>query len=288
MILRLPQRKAFSLIECLVVMAIIAVLASLLLPAVQMAREAARRTQCANNLMQLGVAIQNYESVHEVLPPGVVNESGPISNIPVGYHFGWLAQILPFIEQKNTYRHLDHRTSIYSPNNSTVRALPIRALLCPSDPGASSTVVAPSSYAGCYDDDEVPISADNTGVFFLNSAIRFEDIPDGRPHTIFLGEKRIEPNDLGWASGTRATLRNAATRPGRVPSLGPSAGSGSTSESASTVTNLVGGFGSLHPGGANIAFGDGSVRFIKKEIDARIFRLLANRADGEMIGGNEY
>src|SRR5689334_12018810 len=91
----------FTLIELLVVIAIIAVLIALLLPAVQAAREAARRVQCVNNLMQLSVAVQNYESAHEVLPPGVINPTGPIQNSAKGYHVGWMVQILPFIEQKN-------------------------------------------------------------------------------------------------------------------------------------------------------------------------------------------
>src|SRR5829696_3130788 len=99
-------REGFTLIELLVVIAIIGVLIALLLPAVQAAREAARRSQCVNNLMQLGLALHNYESAHEVLPPGVVNPTGPIQNTPHGYHFSWLTQILPYIEQTNVHRHL--------------------------------------------------------------------------------------------------------------------------------------------------------------------------------------
>ena len=90
-----PRLGGFTLIELLVVIAIIAVLIALLLPAVQAAREAARRAQCCNNLMQLGIAIQNYESSHKMLPPGVVNLTGPILDQPKGYHFGWLVQVLP-------------------------------------------------------------------------------------------------------------------------------------------------------------------------------------------------
>ena len=93
---KLSISSGFTLIELLVVIAIIAVLIALLLPAVQAAREAARRAQCVNNLMQLGIAMQNYESSHEMLPPGVVNLTGPILDQPKGYHFGWLVQILPY------------------------------------------------------------------------------------------------------------------------------------------------------------------------------------------------
>src|SRR4051812_26811224 len=94
------RRGGFTLIELLVVIAIISVLIALLLPAIQAAREAARRVQCVNNLMQLGIALHNYESSYESLPPGVVNDTGPISNIPKGYHASWMLQLLPFLEQK--------------------------------------------------------------------------------------------------------------------------------------------------------------------------------------------
>src|SRR5258708_11399747 len=93
------DRAGFTLIELLVVIAFLAVLIALLVPAVQAAREAARRAQCLNNVMQLGIALQSYESSHELLPPGVVNTTGPILDQPKGYHYGWLVQILPFFEQ---------------------------------------------------------------------------------------------------------------------------------------------------------------------------------------------
>lgn len=292
MIRKPPRREAFTLIEVLVVVAIIAILAGLLLPALISAREGARRNQCATNLMQLSIAIQNYESVHEVLPPGVINETGPIRNLPFGYHFGWLTQILPYLEQKNTYRHFDRRASVYSPINSTARGIAIRSLLCPSDSGSGIAGIAASSYAGCHDDAEVPIAANNRGVFFLNSKIRIDDISDGPRHTIFLGEKRVATNDLGWASGTRATLRNTGNllnadwSPVATVLADPDVESGS--DAASPIVDPVGGFGSYHPGGANIAFGDGSIRFIRNTIHPRIFRSLANRADGELIGDNQF
>src|SRR4051794_30989678 len=100
----MSRRPAFTLIELLVVIAIIAILIALLLPAIQSSREMARRVQCSNNLLQLGVALGHYASTHQVLPPGVVNQTGPILNLPNGYHVGWAVQILPFLEQKSVHR----------------------------------------------------------------------------------------------------------------------------------------------------------------------------------------
>src|ERR1700744_3443108 len=101
------ERRGFTLIELLVVIAIIAVLIALLLPAVQAAREAARRTQCVNNLMQIGIASKNYEKTFEQLPSGGGTPPGPIANTPKGYHFNWVTQLLPYLDAKPIYRRLD-------------------------------------------------------------------------------------------------------------------------------------------------------------------------------------
>jgi prepilin-type N-terminal cleavage/methylation domain-containing protein/prepilin-type processing-associated H-X9-DG protein len=289
---RIRRRRGFTLIELLVVIAIIAVLIGLLLPAVQAAREAARRAQCMSNLMQLGIALHNYEGAHEVLPPGVINPSGPIKNIPPGYHFGWLTQILRFIEEGNIDNHLDRSVSVYATVNFTACLINVAIFLCPSDrQSLSTTGVGQSSYAGCHHDVEAPIAANNMGVLFLNSHIAYEAITDGSAHTIFIGEK-ILTGDLGWASGTHATLRNTGSPPGgrgggiRMSYLGEDDSEGNPTDPTSPL--FVGGFSSYHPGGANFAFGDGSVKFIRSAISRRVFHFLGNRADGEMIGANEY
>jgi prepilin-type N-terminal cleavage/methylation domain-containing protein/prepilin-type processing-associated H-X9-DG protein len=296
------DRAGFTLIELLVVIAIIAVLIALLLPAVQAAREAARRAQCLNNVMQLGIALQSYESSHELLPPGVVNTTGPILDQPKGYHYGWLVQILPFFEQRNVYNHLNFKIGIYETENFTTRTTVIRSFICPSDssanPGASG--VAMTNYVGSHNDVEAPISATNNGVLFLNSAVRFEDITDGSSQTIFVGEKLNNAPDEGWASGTRASLRNSGSgvnQTATAPLPGPGSGddddgdsqvAGARAASATDTLSYVGGYSARHPGGANFAFGDGSVRFLKNSINRRVFRLLANRADGEIISADKY
>ena len=289
-------RPAFTLIELLVVITIIAVLVALLFPAVQSAREAARRSQCCNNLMQLGIMVQNYESSHERLPPGVVNETGPVLDLAKGYHFGWLAQSLPYFEQKNVYNHLNFMFGVYEPQNSTMRTTVIRSLLCPSTPIPTRGPggVALSSYAGSSNDTEAPIAANSKGVLFLNSSVRYEEITDGTSQTIFVGEKVNDGTDQGWASGTRASLRNSGwviNSQGNISALAYGEDDEAKSAPSTALPGTpayVGGYGSKHPGGANFAFGDGSVRFVRTGVSPRIFRLLANRADGEIIDGQPY
>jgi prepilin-type N-terminal cleavage/methylation domain-containing protein/prepilin-type processing-associated H-X9-DG protein len=322
------RRSGFTLIELLAVVALIAVLISLLLPAVQAAREAARRTQCANNLLQLGVAVRSYETTHRVLPPGVVDVSGPVIEAFSAYQFGWITQLLPHMEQRNVYRHLDFRVGIYQPANQTARAVLLGSLICPSEwrgrnsfgsfgsgsGPALGSEPALSSYAACHHDVEAPIDVLNKGVFFLNSHVRYDQIEDGLSHTLFLGEKQAVGDELGWASGTRSTLRNTGTPinrtqldPGDLPpnlfgkplegsELPPTAELGAvpgdpaappaTGKAATPLR--VGGFGSRHPSGANFGFGDGSVRFLRLTIDPRVYLLLGARADGEPIGDDQF
>ena len=105
--------------------AIIGVLVALLLPAVQAAREAARRMQCTNNLCQLILAVQNYEMTFRVYPPGTINDTGPIQNLPQGYHHNWITQLLPFIEEQNIYNHMDFQVGVYDDKNLPVRQTPV-------------------------------------------------------------------------------------------------------------------------------------------------------------------
>jgi prepilin-type N-terminal cleavage/methylation domain-containing protein len=222
------SRAGFTLIELLVVIAIIAVLIALLLPAVQQAREAARRTQCKNNLMQLGIALHNYQMAFETLPPGVCNPTGPVLNQPSGYHMGWIAQILPYIEQQNAYRKIDFSESVYAKANQPVRMHLISLLLCPSSNqnstgmAADGSVFALNAYAGIHNDVETPIDVNQNGVLFLNSRIRYEDVSDGSSNTIYVAEYFVDINqaaglNLGWMSGTRGTLRNVCLGPKPTP-----------------------------------------------------------------------
>jgi len=182
-------QPAFTLIELLAVIAIIGILIALLLPAVQAAREAARRMQCGSQLSQLGLAVKQYEQAHGVLPMGTVNDTGPIRNVPIGNHIGWIPRILPYMEQTPLYERIDFSKGVYDPANQPVWvAQKPRILGCPSDGSWGSLN---SSYMACSGGTETPIDTDNRGVFFLNSKLRSRDIPDGTSNTIWIGEATI-------------------------------------------------------------------------------------------------
>ena len=154
------RTRGFTLVELLVVIAIISILISLLLPGIMSVRESARRAQCQTNLHQLSAAAHNYESTHGSLPPGVVDQGGPIVSQPRGHHHGWLGALLPYIEQQNVYRHIDREKSVYDSQNKGARSLTISTYLCPSSSSWKADV-GYSHYAGVHHDVEAPIDADN-------------------------------------------------------------------------------------------------------------------------------
>jgi prepilin-type N-terminal cleavage/methylation domain-containing protein/prepilin-type processing-associated H-X9-DG protein len=298
--LRRPASSGFTMIELLVVVAVIAVLIALLLPAIQSAREIARWTQCTNNLLQLGTAIGNYASSNKVFPPGVVNEKGPISNVPSGYHFGWAARILPFIEQGTTYNRLNFSFGVYAPANTTAQQITVQTFLCPST--ALRGVI---NYAGCHHDVEAPIDVDNHGVFFLNSRIGYDDLVDGPAYTILVGETSRSAAVGSWAVGTSITLRNTGwgvnnsnadpftsltppPPPAGVHRIFDPSVLQSLIDSGQFNHELVGGFSSQHSSGANSLFGDGSVRLLKNKIRPEVLRSLGHRSDGNLIDSDAY
>jgi prepilin-type N-terminal cleavage/methylation domain-containing protein/prepilin-type processing-associated H-X9-DG protein len=294
------SKPGFTLIELMIVVAIVAILVSLLLPAIQSARESARRAQCANNLMQLGLGMGSYVSTHSVLPPGVVNDKGPIQNLPIGYHHSWVIQVLPFIGSGNIYNHFDLRKSAYHPANDTVAATRIKTLLCPSDNFQPAEI----NYAGCHHDVNAAIDTNNHGVLYLNSRVRYDEILDGTTQTILLGEISGGAT-LGWVSGTRSTLRNTGVQMNelnalnRAPKVAATFAAqtvrdelfetiGALAENGSWPVDVTGGFASFHGSLCNFLFCDGSVRTVKSTVDARVYRLLGNRADGEPISSDAY
>lgn len=275
------RRSGFTLIELLVVIAIIAVLIALLLPAVQQARESARRMQCQQNLTRTWLGLHQYSIAHGTLPPGSVNATSPIQSQPPGYHFGFFAQALPFLENRLLYDHLNFKLTVYDNANTTVRAVGLGFLVCPSSHEQSHGIDEPkiTNYAGCHHDVEAPIANSNSGCLFLNSRIRFDDMTDGPEHTILLGEISLDDSRLGWASGTRATLRNTGT-----PLNDPSNNAALIGLPTVAGPASVGGFSSEHTTGGNFVMADGKVQFLSEQIDMKVYRMLANRNDGGLIG----
>lgn len=293
--------RGFTLLELLLVVGVISILIALLLPAIQSSRELARRTQCAKNLMMIGIAVGNYQASNRVFPPGVVNETGPITFIPKGYHWGWQARLLPYLESGNLYNQLNFMQGVYEAANDTSRVRNLQAVLCPSD-GSSPL----NNYAGCHHDVEAPIAADNHGVLFLNSRINHDDIKDGLAFTILAGEFMGSTSSQGWAIGTRSSLRNTGG-PVNAPSIisfstqtRPFVGRTSAAEPQALEelerqieddqldASLVGGFSSHHSGGSNFLLCDGSIRFLTERLSPSVFQSLGHRADGNLISSDDY
>ena len=281
-----PQRprRGFTLIELLVVIAIIGVLVGLLLPAVQQAREAARRTSCVNNMKQLGLAIHNYKDVSKVLPAGWTKPAD-VTNFPAGNFWGWGAFILPFTEDSALYDQIDFGREWSNTGSSSIPATPLAGRCCPSDTmgllNSKENNSGKSNYLGSFGNKGINpanyTTTANRGVFTENSALRFRDIVDGTSKTIMLGERVGDRSTGGLWVGVRSLPGRPYTAVGRGPG-GPT-----------EVINTVNGTNnwtlsvSNHPGGANVALVDGSVAFLNNSINVTAYQYMIEIADGQVI-----
>ena len=198
----LPTRRAFTLVELLVVIAIIGILVALLLPAVQFAREAARRSSCSNNLHQLALAAHNFEGTHRRLPVGSESKQFPTApSFPYNfYRWSTLAHLSPFLENSAAYNKLDLTVPLYAPpayaiapQNVEAVAIVVRSFLCPSDTGRPVAVgFGPTNYVACAGSGAnggTPFEAD--GMFFVNSTFGFGEVTDGTSNTAFFSESTL-------------------------------------------------------------------------------------------------
>ncbi len=270
----LRRRQGFTFIEIMVVFVVIMILLALLLPAIRMVQDAARRTQCLNNLYQIGIGLQNYQMAFNVYPPGSVNRTGPVKNIDEGYHMSWIAQMTPMLEQQVVFQQTDFSSSAYSSTNSVVAAVGINVLWCPT----ADTVMGSTSYAGCAGGSDAPLDVNNNGVLFLNSSIRQKQISDGCSNTIVVGERMAGdvPNgqELGWISGTSSTLRQTGiSMNGRLAQVASSV----------PLDLQLGGFNSPHTNNTmQVGLADGSGRAISEAIALDVWQSLGNRSDGNL------
>ena len=270
--------RGFTMIELLVVMAVVAILIGVLLPAIHHCREAAQRARCLNNLQQLSIALHSYHMTFKVLPPGCVDSDGPVVNQDTGYHVSWIAQILPMLEETPMFQRIDFIGGAYAYTNNQVRALRPQVLQCTAAVTAGTPEI--SSYAACAGGEDVPLDVDNTGLLFLNSSIQFQQIEDGTSNTVILGERvpGDTPNqqELGWLSGTSSTLRHTGAAPLQWPV---------TTTSSLSPDFQLGTFNSPHLNHAvPVAMADGSVRSVSPAIGIDVWSHLGNRMDGNMIG----
>jgi prepilin-type N-terminal cleavage/methylation domain-containing protein/prepilin-type processing-associated H-X9-DG protein len=286
------SRPGFTLLELLVVIAIMAIMLGLLVAAVQRVRASAARLKCLNNLKQIGLALHAYHGSHGRLPPGVSNANGE------PYPFmSWNARLLPFLEQEGLWK---LTTVAYAqqpfflanpPHVGLATLMPV--YLCPSDGriqqigGIKGLMRAYTSYLGVEGTDQ--FSED--GVLYLNSTVRLTDISDGTSNTLMVGERPPSADGvLGWWYAGHGQAKDGSAemvlgaREQLASGYFPGCISGPKDFGPGRLDNQCDAlhFWSLHPGGANFLFADGSARFLTYSVNP-LMPALATRADGEVF-----
>ena len=296
------ERRAFTLIELLVVIAIIAVLIGLLLPAVQKVREAAARTQCQNNLKQIGLALHNYENANGYFP----------MQIKTPKQHGWMTLLLSCLEQDNLFKHYRWDVNWWDAPNRPVVLTRVKVFECPSaEAGRVATGPAPdgATYEGATTDyvgnsgpssqfvtlGYLPPGTDLAGPFRLGPPCRITDIRDGTSNTIMVPEDAGRP--ALWQAGRKhptQTLasnlnQNGAWATGNAPFMTAYTGDGLVAPGPNGVNACNNNaMYSFHTGGANALFADGSVQFVRSSVNLYVYLALMTRNGGEVINANDY
>jgi prepilin-type N-terminal cleavage/methylation domain-containing protein/prepilin-type processing-associated H-X9-DG protein len=294
------SRYGFTLIELLVVIAIIGVLIALLLPAVQAAREAARRTQCVNNLKQLALAIHSYHNTHSVMPLGSFKLPPPVGGDPCkgGHEAGIFVALLPFLDQSPLFNAFNSSIHYETAPNSTVNGTGLSVLWCPSDSlasqsdskhfgwpihftsymGSSGTWNSPPENRGptCTLQNFQRLLGQANGVLYYYSSVRIASVTDGTSNTFLFGEHAYGKNPVielpdwnWWFSGNYGDTIFTTMFPmnplGKIPDVPNQTLYGID------INPSIQAASSYHPGGAHFAFCDGGVRFVKETIDYAAF-----------------
>ncbi len=298
--LRRKESQGFTIVELLIVIGIIGLLIGLIMPAVQRARESARRLQCTNHLKQIGVALLSYHGTHKTFPPGYVSSADNHGN-EFGPGWGWGAMILSELDESSLQSRIVFEKPIEHSVNAAVRQTPISTFVCPSDsaespwkavtrdetgkPIAIICEVAAANYIGVFGIRE-PVG-DGDGIFFRNSHVGMKDIVDGSAHTMMVGERSHAWAESTWVGAvTNAHLFPPVGSPA-LPFVESASGMvlGHTFEGAPNAPDLeCNNFSSEHLGGASFVFVDGHVQFISTSTDKKVYRALSTRAGGETIG----
>ncbi len=285
--------RGFTLIELLVVIAIIAVLVALLLPAVQNAREAARRSQCQNNLKQIGIALHNYHETNQCFPHGWIGVTANQPDINGLNGWGWASKLLHRIEQPALYHAINFKLSVANGANSAYVIRPLPVFRCPSDSSADTwklqnpagttlATLATANYVGNFGTDGLDACLTFTpgmtclgdGVLMHNRTIRFGDIRDGTSSTLMIGERKTR-DDLNWHSTWAGVIPGGDETLQRVLAV--------TDHVPNSPAAHFDDFSSHHTTGGHFLLGDGRVRLITNNIDENVYKKLATRAGHEPV-----
>lgn len=277
--------RGFTLVELLVVIAIIGTLVALILPAVQAAREAARRTECQSNLRQIGLAIVSHESSHQTFPIGCIGcrfvtpEPGQ-PYVPQRF-LSWNIQVLPFIEQESLFAQFDFEVTSYQSPNKEAGATVLPIFLCPStleDALQNTTglwkTLAFTDFAGIYGvEGEGRDNTDSSSAHWLNSEslgvmlyeepVTTEEIEDGLSKTALVGELKLRRvAECEWANGHNVFAQEGSTPINHTSGLGNE-------------------LGSPHPGGASVIFCDGHVQFLNEDMNQTVLNAILTKSGHE-------